>query len=104
MQNRDLQHVQGCSSFASHFHNAAQCRAGALAVKVAVPLAVLLLLACAAGFVAVREPRMRGFRRFGDHKVKQQGGGSDGGGSNNGEPKVGTAWVCIGEADIKGSP
>jgi hypothetical protein len=42
----------------------------ALAVKVAVPLAVLLLLACAAGFVAVREPRLRGFRRFRDAKVR----------------------------------
>ena len=54
----------------------------------AVPLAVLLLLACAAGFVAVREPRMRGFRRFRDHKVKQGGGNSDGGGSDDGKPKV----------------
>ena len=66
------------------------CRAGILAVKVAVPLAVLLLLACAAAFVAVREPRLRGFRRYRDHKTKR-GGGSDGAGSDDdGKRKVST--------------
>ena len=65
------------------------CRAGALAVKVAVPLAVLLLLACAAGFVAVREPRVRRFRRFRESQVKRGGGGGgDGGGNDDGKPKV----------------
>jgi len=92
-----------CSRLQRYIKPLPQCRAGALAVKVAVPLAVLLLLACAAGLVAVREPRMRGFRRFRDHKVKQQGGGgSDGGSSDAGEPKVTIARVSIRHADGRG--
>ena len=70
-------------------------------MKVAVPLAVLLLLACAAGFVAVREPRMRGFRQFRDHKVKQQGGGGNGGDGDGGKPKVSTVGVSICRAFIR---